>query len=256
MKYDISIIIPSIRVEKLPAIYMMLEQAVAQYSFEVIIVGPLVIPGILWDRENVRYVKDFGSPSRCVQLGSALAEGKYMCWMSDDCTYMTPQSLGNCISLLETKPNNMWALTLRYFEGEGAGEFPLDYWRGKHHGDMQKLPGIPETYKIAPLGMYHTSYFKHMGGLDCRYEHINMCTHDLAFRVQNDGGEISISPQTVARFYWSWITADAKPVQRAYFETDNPLFQEMYSQDQSKRVRIDYNNWMDAPSRWEKRFGK
>lgn len=253
MKYDLSIIIPSIRVANLAKIHFMIEQAMGPYSFQMIVVGPYDLPQDIASKENVKFMKDFGSPSRCVQMGSTIAEGTYMCWMSDDCTFITPQSLGQCIQVLEgmTEKDGM---TLRYFEGDGNGEFPLDYWRAKHHGDMQALAGVSDTHKIAPLGMYRTSYFRQIGGLDCRWEHINMCTHDLAFRVQNAGGIIAVSPSTVARFYWSWHTADAKPVQRAYFETDSPLFKEVWSQDQSQRIQIDYWNWMNMPDRWGKRF--
>lgn len=255
MKYDLSVIIPSIRVQNLEKILFFLEKAIEPYSFEMIVVGPYEIPQVLQLKDNVRFIKDLGSPSRCTQIGSSLAEGEYMCWMSDDCTFITPGSLAQCIQMFVDKQITCFdGITLRYFEGEGNGEFPLDYWRGKHHGDMQKLSGIRDEFKIAPLGMYNTGYFRDIGGLDCRYEHINMCTHDLAFRIQNNGGKIVASPSTVARFYWSWHTSDAKPVQRAYFEVDNPLFTEEWSKDQSGRIKIDYWNWVNMPSKWEKRF--
>ncbi len=251
-KYDLSVIIPSIRPQNLDSIYFMLENAIQRYSFEVIVIGPNIISNDLWQKTNVRFVKDFGCPSRCVQLGSTLAEGKYLCWLSDDCTFLTPQSLDQCVTTLESCEEST-GMTLRYFEGDGNGEFPLDYWRGKHHGDMKSLNGVNEIWRIAPLGMYRTSYFKKIGGLDCRYEHINMCTHDLAFRSQQNGAYIIDSPQTVARFRWSWHDPESKPVQRAYFETDRPLFEKEWL-NKNERLDINYDNWMDSPSKWEKRF--
>jgi len=252
-KYDLSIIIPSIRVQNLEAILFSAEKSVEPFSFEMIIVGPYELPDSIRTRENVKFFKDFGSPSRCVQIGSTLAEGKYMCWMSDDGLFVQ-QTLAQCLNKFETSMTDKDAITLRYFEGEGQGEFPENYWTAWTHED-QRLSGIAQHFKCAPLGMYNTEYFRDLGGLDCRYEHINMCTHDLAFRLQQNGGTVHLSPSTVARFYWSWNHEDAKPIQRAYHEVDAPLYKEMWSQDQSNRIKIDYWNWMNAESRWKKRFG-
>lgn len=255
MKYNLSVIIPSIRVQNLSKIYFMLEKAIEPYDFELIVVGPYQIPETLYNKENVKYIKDFGCPSRCVQLASTMVEGKYLCWMSDDCTYLTPQGLSQCINILE-KSNENDAICLRYFEGDGNNEFAYEYWNAEYHGHQKDLLGIKgKNYKLAPLGMYNTEYFREIGGLDCRYQHINLCTHDLAFRLQNNGGKIHLSPQTVARFYWSWITADAGPVQKAWFENDESFFRTMYNKDQSNRIKINYWNWTEVESKWSMRFG-
>ena len=252
-KYDISVIIPSIRVQNLEKIHFMLERGIEPFSFETIVISPYELPDAIKTKDSVKYFKDFGSPSRCVQIASTLVEGKYMCWLSDDCVFITPNSLAQCVQILEDNSEKD-AVTLRYFEGEGFNEFPLDYWNAKYHDDMKQLPGIKEHYRIAPLGMYNTKQFREIGGLDCRYEHINICTHDLAFRVQENGGKIHMSPQTVARFYWSWHHTESKPVQDAYFLNDRDFFQKQYGQDIS-RTKIDYWNWMNVPSKWVKRFG-
>ena len=130
-----------------------------------VVIGPYEIPNVLKEKHNVKYFKDMGSPSRCVQIGSTLAEGKYFCWMSDDCVHITPHSISQCITLLDNTDGKD-AITLRYFEGEGSNsnEFPMDYWRAHHHDD-QKLLGIKNTFMCAPLGMYNTDYFRELGGL-------------------------------------------------------------------------------------------
>ena len=254
---ELSVIIPSIRVENLTKIYFFLEKAIEPYSFELIVVGPYAIPDELWNKENIKEIKDFGSPSRCVQLASSIADGKYMMWLSDDLTFLTPQSLSQCIQLFESnKISDKDAVCLRYFEGEGVNEFAENYWYAWTHED-QRLAGINKEWKIAPLGMYNTSYFRELGGLDCiHYEHINMCTHDLAFRLQQNGGKIHLSPQSIARFYWSWPGPDAKPIQDAYFLNDKSAYKEMYNKDQSDRIKIDYWNWTQVDNKWKRRFGE
>jgi hypothetical protein len=111
---------------------------------------------------------------------------------------------------------------------------------------------------IAPVGMYHLDYFKELGGWDCRFEHLNMCNHDLAFRLQNDGGKLILSPVEVLQCSWvPWNGGDGSwiPIKRAFFEVDLPLLTSIYSTNQSNRIKIDFDNWKSAPCKWEKRFG-
>lgn len=251
-RYDLSIVLPGIRADNWEQLFFSAQRSIGPYSFELIAVGPYNPPPEITQHDNFKFIRDFGCPSRCVQIGASESKGKYLCWMSDDGLY-EPNTLEQCLNLLEELDDKKNGMALRYFEGEGKGEFPLEYWTARHHGD-QRIPGVKEEYKIAPLGMYNTEYYKEIGGLDCRYEHINMCTHDLAFRLQNDGGTIHLSPETVARFYWSWVTADAGPVQAAYHKNDAPLFKREWSQNQSRRIKIDFDNWKQSPEKWVRRF--
>lgn len=251
-QYDLTIILPGIRTDNWEQLFFSAQRSIGPYSFELIAVGPYNPPPEITQHENFKFIRDFGCPSRCVQIGASEAKGKYLCWMSDDGLY-EPNTLEQCLDLLEEQDNKKNAVALRYFEGEGRGEFELNYWIARTHKDQQ-IPGVKEGHRIAPLGLYNTEYYKEIGGLDCRYEHINMCTHDLAFRLQNDGGTVHFSPETVARFYWSWVTADAGPVQRAYHENDAPLFNREWSQDQSQRINIDFDNWKQSPEKWVRRF--
>ncbi len=253
MKYDLSIILPGIRPQNWENLYHSAIESIKPCSFELIAIGPYDPPESLKGKENFKFFKDFGYPSRCLQIGSTHAEGKLMSWMGDDGLYL-PNALSQCIHMFETQLSTRDGMTLRYKEGEGDDMYPDDYWRARHHAD-QRIPGIKEEYRIAPLGMYNTNHFRWIGGLDCSYEHINMCTHDLAFRTQNNGGKIYLSPSLVARFYWSWNTGDAGPIQQAYFQNDAPLFNSMWSQDQNKRIQIPFDNWTSTQSKWKRRFG-
>src|SRR3990167_6140686 len=249
-KPDLSIIIPSIRVLNLEALPLYIDNSIGPYSYEIIVVSPYSIPEQFLKKDNVKTIKDMGSPGRCVQIGSQLVEGKYLCWMSDDCTYLAPNGLAQCISILEEKTEKD-IISIRYFEGNGPGEFDLNYWTAWTH-DSLRMPFVQKHWKCAPLGMYNTKYFRWFGGLDCRYEHINMNTHDLAFRAQNNGSEVILSPQTVARFFWSWHNDESIPVREAWFENDKNLFATCWSQDQSNRIQIDYMNWNSAESKWSR----
>jgi hypothetical protein len=103
--------------------------------------------------------------------------------------------------------------------------------------------------------MYKLNYFRELGGFDCRWEHLNMNTHDLAFRAQRDGSKFHFSPNLVLTCDWNPGEGDHVPVQMAYHANDAPLFREVYMQDQSERIKIDYQNWMKSDPVWKRRFG-
>ena len=75
-------------------------------------------------------------------------------------------------------------------------------------------------------------YFRKLGGFDCRWEHLNMNTHDLAFRAQRDGSKFHFSPNLVLTCDWNPNEGDHIPVQAAYHANDAPLFQQVYREDQ------------------------
>ena len=82
-----------------------------------------------------------------------------------------------------------------------------------------------------------------------------MNTHDLAFRAPCDGSTSHFSPNLVLTCDWNPNEGDHIPVQQAYHENDSPLFRQVYMQDQSARVKIDYFNWMKSDPVWKRRFG-
>ena len=91
--------------------------------------------------------------------------------------------------------------------------------------------------------MFRLEYFREIGGWDCEFEHLNMNYHDLAFRIQRDGGTIHLSPEVVINCDWNPNEGDHIPVQAAYDEHDLDLFNKIYHKDSSDRVKIDYFNW-------------
>jgi len=248
--YNLSIVLPGIRTQNWGALYRSAAESVgSQFTWEMIIVGPNP-PPVPNTPDNFKFIKDFGAPARAAQRGVGIAQGEYMTWASDDGVFL-PNALAECLHLIIPK-DRCDAITIRYREG---GNFPPNqYWDAHHHADL-RLPGVPDHYQIAPVAMYKTEYFKELGGWDCRFEHLNMCCHDLAFRVQNDGGYFYLSPTEVMSCTWDVNTVEYQPIRRAYEENDAPLFKEMYSQDQSERLIIPFDNWKDSPEVWEKRFG-
>jgi hypothetical protein len=254
MKYKISVIVSGIRSDNWTNIYNDLYQQLGE-TFQLICCGPNFPPNSLASVINFIYIRDFGSPARCFQLASTVATGKYIFSLSDDCI-LEYGSLAECISIMDTKSEKDGMIMI-YSEGQGytGNQHTIpEYWTCDYHSGLHKKL-VNRSWKIAPQFMYNLENYRRLGGLDCRWEHINMNTHDLAFRVQRDGGILHYAPRRVARFDWKpWDPVNKIPVQLAYELNDEPLFNKIYDGDIEPDLVIDYNNWTKANPFWERTF--
>ena len=256
---DVSVIVPGYRHWEWNRLIESTKESVGDLSFEIIFVGPDVgeagppkkAPPVVLG-ENCTFIRDLGAPGRCLQRGAVEAKGKYLTWACDDGVF-TKGSLSRAVNYLEDQKNKKLALALNYYEGGDIRV--IDFFRPRYHADQQ-MPGIKEEYRTSAMFMCDTEYYKELGGLDCRFEHVNFNIHDFMFRVYNDGGEVQVFMEAVIDIAWDVHAPDYVPVRRAYLETDLPLYQEMYSVDQSDRTTIPLDNWKESPEVWEKRFAK
>ena len=257
MHYDLSICLPAHRTHLWERLYESAIEAIGdKYTWELIMVGPNEPPESLSKKDNFKFFKDFGHPSRCAQIATSLAEGELMMWGSDD-GYFLKDSIKECLDMRKTKGlGQRDIIIIKYAEGRGiSGQCPEDsYWTAWTHPDL-RLPGVPQDYKITLLAMYDLRYFRHLGGFDCSFEHLNMNTHDLSFRAQRDGARIHFSPSLVLTCDWNPNEGDHVPVQAAYEQNDAPLFHALYSVPRPQRIRIDYFNWERSDRIWKRRFG-
>jgi hypothetical protein len=243
--FDVSVIIPGIRPDNWPKIYEDLRSTFTDYKFELICIGPNLPSDYFSDKLNFRFVRDFGHPSRCMQLGATLSSGEYICWIPDD-VKLEIGSLQECLDLLKTMPKED-GMTLRYSEGKNfSGEQDKDvtYWIGATHADQTSL-GINPSWRIAPLFMYNKETYFDFGGIDCRFEHINFNTHDLAYRMQNFGRKV--------------LSADWTPndpvVSSAHHSHDYPLMAQIY-QGSGANKKNNTHNWNEESPYWERRCYK
>lgn len=253
-KINLSIIIPSINPERLINIYDQCKNTLdSKYTFELIYVGPIIPSLELIQKENFKFYIDYGSPARSFQIGSLFAEGVYLAFLPDD-GIIQNNAFTECLDLAY-RISEIDGITLRYSEGvnyTGDQSDNLEYWRGKYHDD-QKLDGVSSEWKIAPLFMMHTLYFRELGGLDCMFEHVNLNSHDLMYRLQKIGGTMHLSPSKVLAADWNKNYAQSILFQ-AYTQNDLPLFQKLYNNYDPNRLKIDYLNWINSPAKWQRRY--
>jgi len=254
-RYDLSICLPGYRIENWERLYNSVYDSCKRYKWEMIICGPFPIEEIQYELpgiENFKYIFDKGSPCRCGQIATTFATGEYLTWGSDD-GYFLENSLDEAIDLIKSKEYKD-IVAMRYLEGPnftGVLEGP-NWFVGVYHQD-QRLPGVNPSWKIAPVGMYNTEYFKYLGGFDCQYDHINLSSHDLAYRVQRDGGNVYLSENAISTHHWDVNHETWRPMRDAYQLNDLPLFQKQYAEYNPDRICIPYDNWKNSPSEWGRR---
>lgn len=258
MKYTLSLIISGIRNEKWIDLYNQMEKSCNRHEYEIIFCSPYDLPAELSSKENIKYIRDFGTPSRCIQLSSTYAEGKYIAILSDDAIIME-EAFSNIIDDIEDCDDPYKnIIALRYTEGynfkANINDFCLSYWNARFHGDL-RLDGIEENWKICIMFLMNLQRFKELGGIDCRFEHYNLNLHDLAFRAQRDGSKIIVSREFVSA--QDFNPNNNSPLMVAYHENDKPLFLSIYSDKNTalqRPINIDYDNWKQQPAKWHRRF--
>ena len=242
-KIGLSIIIPSIRPQNWDNICKTLKDLEGKIDIELIFVGP-----DKHEDAQCRFVKDFGSPTRAIQLGSIVATKELMCWMSDDGKIDTDKFYSSVCSFLENSGQKD-IMCLRYTEN--SHNRPIDYWSTSYHDDLRNLKYVPDT-SFSLLSLMRRSLFLEIGGLDCSYKHCNMSCIDFSLRVKKMGGEVIMSPYQIFDFKWVPGTqGDRKVIHDTDINHDMPLFKERYSSKEPKGI-IDHNNWIDSDPLWDR----
>lgn len=251
--YKLSICLPAHRTHLWEEYYQSAKDSVGdEFSWEMILVGPNDPPETFTDRRNFKFLKDYGTPTRCAQIATSIAEGELMMWGSDDGIFVK-DSINKAIKLHDSIGRKD-VIALRFTEGRNYQGAPMhkDYWMASHHPTLRV---VPNHFKIVMVGMFKLDYFREIGGWDCRFEHLNMNSHDLSFRVQYDGGVVYESPEIVCNHDWNPNEGDHIPVQEAYDKNDLGLFQQIYANPGERSIKIDYHNWTSSPRVWKRRFG-
>lgn len=254
----ISLVIPSIHPENWLSLFQGMQTSCLKNSFEIIFVGPYPVPSELSGFNNVKYIKDLGCPSRCLQLGSTIAEGTFLSWCSDDCQ-IQPGAFDEAIETFEQNLTDSDGINLLYSEGEnftGTQHLEKSYWIGYTHPDL-RCPGVNPEWSLAIIFLYKRHTFYKFGGVDCRFEHANMNLHDLAFAIQNSGGKIINSKSLMFKFNFNPNVhrEEYRPVYSAYLQNDGPLFKSLYQDPQAASKRaVSMDNWRNQDSVWKRRF--
>ena len=254
--YDLSILVPGIRPENWNTLYEHTQNACKRYTWEMIFCGPYPLPAELQNVENIKYIKDYGSPTRALQLASRFAEGRFLTWEADD-AHIYADSIDNAIDILLAHDPDKDIMGMRYCEGErhsgNEHTHPIHYSYVSTHVDLQ-APNVDRSWIAPGVVMMATDYWNWLGGVDCRYDHCNMNIYDLAFRAQRNGSKVILTPFLIMNCNWSPArNKDNSDVIAAFFENDRPLYWSSYSQPELPPIRIDPEGWRNADVVWKRR---
>jgi hypothetical protein len=282
-KPELSVVLPSIRPHKLFGVYESIKNASVNTSFELIVVGPYALPEELQGLDNVKFIKDHGSPVRASNIGASYAQGKILTWIADD-GFMLENSVDEHLKILYSKGDDTRNVIIsKYYEnqiGPINGE-PFDPSRNDHrnyvienaptdyptlqekyykinNADCTRSPYIPDDWWIFNVAFLYREFFEYLGGWDCQYEGTAMAHTDLAVRAQFYGANI-IMPDLI-RDVADWhpgATGDHLPIFLCQTQHDEPLIQSRYRDPNwalKVKMRLDLDNWKEAPSVWKRRF--
>ena len=260
MKPELSIILPSIRPDRLEKLYDSILTS-TERTFELIIVGPYPLPEKLSELKNVKYVKDFGSPVRASNIAASLCEGEVYTWFADDCI-LFENSLDKCLDEYRAMgTDNKNVLVAKYYEGqEGSTERetlqPDSYFRV--NGTPAGSPHLPDDWWLFNIAFLSAEFFHTLGGWDCSYEGTWASHADMAIRAQYLGANVKMAQ--IPLFTCDHMPdghGDHMPIFECQHQHDEPLLQSKFrdpnwSTNVNPRLKID--NWKSAPAVWGRRF--
>ena len=246
----LSVFLPTIRSHLLEDWYASLERSCPNHSFEVIFCGPFDLPESLALKDNVKFIKDSGNPTRAAQIAAIQAEGEYLYHTVDDVLFyegVLSEELG--------KMDDNSIIAMRYSEGAGySGDvLPLSYWYAPNA--YPSWPGVNQSWGIGIHFLMKRDLFMEYGVFDCRFEYLNHATHDLLFRIQQSSPvSYKTSQKVVSTADWMPdTTGDHAPIHYAQTTHDAQMFTDLWF-GANDRVHIDVDNWEEQPEIWERRF--
>lgn len=254
MSIELSVLLPCIHMDKLKKFNESLRHATRR-AFEVIVVGPYLLPDDPPLSGNWKYQKDSGCPTRCHNIALEMAEGKFVTLASDDMKYFYSRVDG-CLDILETLDDNGVVSAKHLYQGIPPATQLKDEYYLVNRYPQHKTSYISEDCKLVNVNFMRTKYLREMGGLDSRFEHHGVAQVDLAVRLYNDGATVKLNNDPICFIeHVDTIKGDHAPIHYAVTQNDEPLFRKFYSVDSSKtRTRIDIKNWKDADSVWKRRW--
>jgi len=261
-KPEISIILPSIRPERLVNFYESFCKSTKR-DFEIIVVGPYPLPAELERYKNIKYARDFGNPTRAQNIALALAEGKYIAWQADDAT-MLPDAVDQHLDLLIEMGTDVQNVVVgKYREGQvNSSDREINHADSyfRISGSPAASPFIPSDWWLFNVAFMHTAFLEALGGFDTNFEGTWSSQTDLAIRAQAAGANVKMSgiPCMVCD-HMPGSSGDHKPIYECQTFHDEPLLKQIYGNPNwtsTRSLGVPFFNWKQYETVWSKRFNE
>tara|TARA_R110000823_G_scaffold313067_1_gene440311 strand:- start:3799 stop:4602 length:804 start_codon:yes stop_codon:yes gene_type:complete len=264
-EYKLSIILPGIRTKNWKEFYNSVLDSFSD-TFELIIISPYSLPNSLKNLDNVSMYNDFGSPSRCQQIGLVKSRGEFITWGADD-GWFHKNSLDKAMATwVKNSTSYKDIVTCKYFEGShnqqgvahltGETELSRDQYYKINNANGLRSKFIPNDYWILNVGILKTAYAKELGGWDTIFEATAVSHTDFAVRTQRNGSKYFMMKEPIFSCdHMPGTSGDHAPIHWAHIQNDEPRFREIYNDPTCQnRIKIDLHNWEKAPEVWNRRF--
>jgi hypothetical protein len=240
---DLSILIPTLRTHSWEPIIDAIEKSCHPYTWEIIFVGPYY-NSCIEKYKNIKYVRDFGSPNRCQQIGLILAEGKFVTWLVDDYDD-GPNNISKFLDMIyDTRPETI--VVGNYDEN---GIIAVENFSIRHCYGGGKY--VDPSWVIFNVAFLHRSFLLSIGGFDCNYNVTCIGHTDVAVRCQYHGCEVINANMKIGGVVWlPDITGDHAPVHNNQLCHDQPLF--VQKTNDPIQPYVDISNWQDSPAVWNR----
>lgn len=250
IKPEISVIVPTIRSNNLERFYNSI-LTTTKRSFELILVGPYALPKELEQYKNIKYVRDFGSPVRCSNIGFQLTEGNIITDCTDDAVYY-PEALDRSINLLYDMGSGYKNVVLhQYLEGkDGTNKIQQseDYYK-INNAQCTKSSFISDDWYVFNSFVMYKEFAKELEFLDCSFQGTAMAHISYGIEAYRKGANVQL--------YHGLITDcdhdqnDHNFIERAQIDQDEPLFQSIYrNPGWIMRDNSNKKDWKDVESVW------
>jgi hypothetical protein len=253
----ISIFLPSIRTFYLYEFYKTIEKSCQKNSFEVVVASPFDLPPELQNKENVKLIKTYSHPTKAAHLAALACEGELIYHTTDDVLFLE-NSIDEAIDLYERKCSPKDIVSMRYIESvnhEDKSRYPDSYWTV---ANGWAVPTLNTSWNINAHFLMSRNLFLEFGGFDCCFEYLTHAAGDLLIRLQKNGSVVYHSTSNICTADWSGGSKGEEhmPIEIAQVQLDTPLFWRIWSTNYNTRNKININNHLSYPEKWERRFGK
>jgi hypothetical protein len=161
------------------------------------------------------------------------------------------------------EPNVKNVVINKYTEGAEGTEKSLqdDNYYKVNGADCTRSPFIPDDFWIFNTGLMYYTFFRELGGWDCKFEACPMGLTDLAVRAQFQGAKVKMcQTQILDVGHMPGTSGDhaAPSIMLRFFTTSlcfKPNGVMKVSVNQYKHKPLSLHNWRQAPRVWNKRFG-
>lgn len=253
MKPEISIILPSIRNEKLLGVYTSILDSTKR-SFELIIIGPNQLPVELQNKSEIVYISSFASPIVASQIGAELARGEIFLWSADDAIFL-PNALDESIELLRSMGDNYKNVVVaKYYEGSEAVK-PLqpDAYFKINNTPWTSSPHAKDDWWIFNVAIMYRKFFEELGGWDTGYQSCPLSHTNLAMRAYIAGANVQMANNPLLNCDHG--QNDHFPIEHSMHEHDSPRYNWQFKGEKiNAEIVIPFDSWKDQPEIWTRRF--